>query len=89
MPSTVVMDGVIIQPDGKVLVNFVGGNQLEFESLAAIDEAIAEIDSDVSTTQMMALGYLKARQPDLSNTAILDGKNFTYDLSAPQPIKVQ
>ncbi len=88
MPSTVVLTEVFKPANGKVFVRYADGTELEFSSLAALEQELEEIDSNAGMTQMMALGWIHARQPLLNNINPIKDKDFTYDLSNPNPIRV-
>ncbi len=89
MPSTVVMTSVLKTADGKIRVRYSDHTELEFGSMAELEESIAELDSDVSFTHMLALGWIHARQPSLDNINPIKDKSFIFDLGSPNPIKVQ
>lgn len=92
MAVTVTCTGVDVLPDGYVIVKFSDGFNLEFMSIADVQRAVNEIDdpqNGIDLARMMDLAYLLARQPDLTPDNVIKDKDFTLDLSAPQPIKVQ
>ena len=88
MPSTVVLTQVIKSGE-KVFVRWEGGDETEFASLAALTEDVREADNDIDLTRRMALSWILARQPTLDNIAPIQNKDFSFDLSSPNPIKVQ
>ena len=75
-------------PRTTVYANFSNGDQIEFESLAAIDQAAREMQN-TEKTYLVCVCYAKARSADLSNIQTVANKQFTFDLTAQQPIKVQ
>lgn len=87
MPSTVVLTSVTRSGE-KVFVNFADGTQLEYESLQALTDALAELDTDVDKTRLMALGWIRLRQPTLEDVSQIAGRDFTFDLSSTSPIRV-
>jgi len=89
MATTVILRDVIKQVNGTVLVNFEGGSQLEFTSLAALQEWARQADASVDLTQQLCVAYALARSADLSNVATVRNKDFTFDLSVNSPIRVQ
>lgn len=74
---------------GKVYINFAGGFQIEFNSITDVAAWAQGIDKDVDVTRQMCVAYALARSSDLSNINSVANKVFSFDLSAPQPIKVQ
>ena len=91
MATTVSLISVVREPapSTRVLVNFADGSQLDFPDLASLVAWAQQADQSRDLTQQMCVAYAAARSPDLSNVASVSGKNFTFDLSAPSPIKVQ
>jgi len=89
MPSIVVLTDIVQPPSGKIFVRYNDGTELEFGSMAELERAISEVDSEISNTQLMALGWIHARQPDLVNIAPIQGRDFIYDLGNPNAIRVQ
>lgn len=89
MATQVILRSVIKQPDGKVFVNFDNGSQREFTSIADLQAWARKPDTDVDLTEQLCIAWAVARSPELSNIATIQNKTFTFDLSAPNPIRVQ
>ena len=89
MATTVVLTDVIKEPGGRVLVRFQGGIELEFASLAEVQEFAQEPDLDEDLTQKLCISWILHRSNDLSNINPIQNKNFIFDLSAGNPIRVQ
>lgn len=88
MAATVTVQSVEILPNGSVNVVFESGHGFVFGSLDELKAAVGQVD-DRDNTQLVAMGWWLARQPDGSNTALVVGKTFTFDLSSPQLLRVQ
>lgn len=95
MPSSVVITERIFHPNGHLEIQFEDGTTITWEgattdeSLALCQRDIDELDSNTEQTRFMAIGWIKSRQPDLSNMAPIQNKTFSYDLSNPNAIRVQ
>ncbi len=89
MPTTVVITDIVHASSGKVFVRYASGTEKEFASLEELTQEIQGLDDDEGTTEDLALAWILARQPSLVNINPIKGKNFIYDLSSPNPIKVQ
>jgi hypothetical protein len=76
-------------PSTRCRVQFADGNELEFASPAEMQAYRSDLDSDPAMAQAMALRHWIARDPDASNPSIAIGKTLTFNLSSPNPIKVQ
>lgn len=90
MATTVVLQDVIgeEQPAGTVRVFWADGTAQEFPNFDALTTWALGPDKDQGLTQRMCVAYALARSPDLSNIAPVKGKNFVFDLSHAQPIRV-
>jgi len=75
-------------PSTRVLINFSDGTQLEFGTFAELREYIADLETN-DTARRLFLGWWLGRSPDGSSTAIVEGKTLTFNLSNPNPIRVQ
>jgi hypothetical protein len=73
---------------GRWLIFFDDGSGLEFSSLAAMQEAVKEVET-LDNTRKLFIGWWLARSADGSNTAPIVNKTMTFDLSNPNAIKVQ
>ena len=90
MPNSVTCTDVRIVPEtGKWYVAFSDGTSLEFSSLQDMKDTIAEVDADPVTARRILIAWWLARSPDGSNQNLVEGKTLTFDLSAPNPIRVQ
>jgi len=93
MAVTVTMRKVTLEaaPSGRLLCEFSDGSGFEFNSLADAKAQVAQLDSGATgqnQAQMLLLAWWLARQPDGSNTQLVEGKSLTFDLAAAQPIRV-
>jgi hypothetical protein len=91
MATTVTLTAVIKEaaPSTRVLVRFADGVELEFASLAQLQEWAREPDLSVTLTQKLCVAYTLARSETLTNLASTQGKSFTFDLTSNNPIRVQ
>lgn len=89
MATQVILRSVVKQASGTVLVNFDSGNQREFSSMADLQEWARSPDTSVDLTEQLCTAWAVARSPELTNIATIQNKTFTFDLSSPNPIKVQ
>lgn len=85
---TIVTCTSVTKSGGKVYVTFSDGTQLEFASLAEIQAAARDIDSDVHLTQMLLIAWWLARSPDGVNENLVEGKTLVFDLSAPNAVRI-
>ena len=88
MATIVTCEGVTIGKSGRVYVTFEDGAQLEFGSLADVQAAARDIDSDVQLTRMLLIAWWLARSPGGSNESLIKGKTLTFELSGPSPIRI-
>ena len=88
MPTTVILIGVVREGD-KYFVQFDDGTLLEFNDLESLTNFAIGVDDDPDLTQKLCLAYALKRSSDLSNINPIQGKDFIFDLSAGNPIKVQ
>ena len=86
--ASCVLSNVIKNADGSCRIQFADGNEFSFNSLADIAAWIADVDG-LDNTRKVCVAFLKARSSDLTNLATVRNKTFTFDLTAPAPIKVQ
>jgi len=89
MPTTVVMTDLVIHPSGNIDVVWNDGSTSQYPDLAMLSEQVTKHDNNQDLVKAMAIGWLLARQPTLSPITVLKDKNFTFDLSDPNPIKIQ
>jgi hypothetical protein len=94
MATTVVLSNVIKEPapSTRCRVQFTDGTELEFGTLAELREWALGIDSGpmgAELTRRMCLARLLALSPELTNINQIQGKNFTFDLTNAQPVRVQ
>lgn len=78
--------------DGKFFVELESGQGLEYGSLDAVKQDISQLDSGqngIDTAIRLLLGWWLARSPDASNENLIEGKTLVFDLSNPNPIRVQ
>jgi hypothetical protein len=84
-----VLKEVVKEVGGRTLIRYGDGTELEF---ASIEEAVAwarSADTNIDMTRRMCAAYAEARSTNWANIAPVANKTFTFDLSAPSPIKVQ
>lgn len=89
MPTTVQIASKTDLAGGGIQIEFSDGHGLTFQSLQEIEQNIAVYDNDEDLTKFLCISWWLARSSDLSNTAVIVGKNFTFDLSNANPIRVQ
>lgn len=91
MATSVTLTSVVKEPapSTRVLVNFADGTSFEFVSLADLADWARSEDMDVRLTKQLCVAYALARSADLSSVASVANKNFTFDLTNNQPIRVQ
>jgi hypothetical protein len=91
MASTVVLTEVVkaAAPSTACYVRFNDGTELEFASLGALQEWARQPDLDIGLTRRLCVAYALGRSADLSNTASVRNKDFTFDLTNNSPIQVR
>ncbi|MDH5244848.1 MAG: hypothetical protein OEW98_00240 [Betaproteobacteria bacterium] len=75
--------------DGTIKVIWEDGHSNLFRDLAEVREQITGLDSDRTMAERLLLAWFLSRSADASNTNLVEGKRLTFDLSAPNPIRVQ
>lgn len=79
----------IEKKSGDVLrVTWADGSASE-GTLDQFREEIARISDDPETARLLIIAWFLARSPDASNANVVEGKTLTFDLSAPNPIRIQ
>lgn len=79
MPS-VTLTKIVKEPGGRIRVRF-GKRETEYASLAEMKASVrAQLGPDDLEALVLALAL--TRQPNLTNTAALEGKTLNVDLSA-------
>lgn len=76
-------------PNGNIRVVWGDGHSNTFADLQDVKDRVSALDSDPAAAESLLLAWFLARQPDASNTNIVEGKRLTFDLSNASPIKVQ
>lgn len=91
MATTVVLTNVVRDPAPSTVVRaqFSDGFELEFTDLEHLRLTVTGYDTDQTLTRHLCLAYTLARSSDLSNVSTVRNKNFTFDLSSNNPIRVQ
>jgi hypothetical protein len=89
MATTVVLRAFTKLANGTVSATFGDGSVMIFESLQQLLDGCRDVDLDQDLVKRLCLAYAAARSADLSNVASVLNKNYTFDLSAAQPIRVQ
>ena len=89
MATTVVMTDLVIQPGGYIDVVWNDGSTSQYQNLDRLTEQVTQHDNNQDLTKAMAVAWLLARQPTLSPITVLQNEDFTFDLSDPNPIKIQ
>lgn len=69
-------------------IRFADGTEFQFDSVGDM-VAYANAAEEQTLVQRMCIAYLAARSSGLTNPASTLNKDFIFDLSAPQPIRVQ
>ena len=88
MASTVVLADVIKYPTYLEVI-WGDGNSTIYNDVEELSADALAVDTDQDLVKKLCLAYLLARSPQLTNIATVKNKDFIFDLSAPQPIKVQ
>ena len=92
MAIQVTLTSLRINPGGDVDVFFSDGAGQSFPDVTTAVAWAQEIDiptqQNIDAVKRMCLAYLAVRSPDLSTTAPVRDKAFTFDLSHAQPIRV-
>lgn len=89
MPTTVRIISKTDRGDGGIQIEFQGGRGRTFSDLADLQSQVLGNDDDLDLTQELCLAWWLARSADLSNEAVIMNKDFTFDLSNANPIRVQ
>jgi hypothetical protein len=83
------MTDAVVHPEGHVDVVWNDGSSSQYPSLAALTAEIQEVDDDSDLTKKLALAWILARSPDLDPITQIQNKNFIFDVSHANPIRVQ
>jgi hypothetical protein len=78
-----------ITPEGRVQLTFADGSGFDFANVQELRDTISQQVETMANAQLMCVAFALARSPDLSNVNSVLNKDFTLDLSAANPIKVQ
>lgn len=92
MAVSVHCTSVQVSANGRIYVNFASGNQMEFSSLAEMIELANAVDAPemVNTAQLMLIKWWLSQDTEASNTALVAGRQMTFDLTAvPSPLFIQ
>ena len=76
-------------PSTRCIINFSDGTQMEFDSIASVIANISTLDSDPDVARKMLIGWWVGRDANLSNPNLVEGKTLTFDLQAPNLLRVQ
>jgi len=96
--ATVHVNAISVQPDGSVFLDYdwtdnngttQGGLGATWPSIAELNEAVRLSLEGQDSSRLIAMAWILARSPDLTNVAQIEGKNVTIDFGAPAPIRVQ
>lgn len=80
---------VVTYPDGRVSVRFGDKTGMTFASSDELLVYAKSLEEDLDIAKKLLLGWWQARSPDLSNLNLVKGKTLTFDISSPNPIRVQ
>lgn len=88
MPTTVVLTEVI-DHGNYIEVRWGDGTGRYYSDISKITELVTSHDNNEELTKDLAIAWALARSPDLSTIATIANKNFTFNMSNPNPIRVQ
>lgn len=89
MPVNALMVDWAVLANGNVRVTWEDGHSNLFADMAEVRAYISGLDSNPVIAEQLLIAWFIARQPDGSNTNIVEGKRLTFDLSNANPIRVQ
>jgi hypothetical protein len=88
MAVTVVPTKIQVFPAGYIDVMFSDSVGMTFNSLQELREYVQPRDRDRQLAKDLALGWILARQPSLTNVSAIIGKQFIFDLANAAPIRI-
>jgi hypothetical protein len=89
MAVTVVPTKIQVFPvEGYIDVMFSDSVGMTFRSLQELRDHIQPIDRDRDLAKRIALGWILARQPSLTNVSAIVNKQLIFDLANATPIRI-
>jgi hypothetical protein len=88
MPTTIILVKVVTRPDNSIYVEYSDGQGAVYNSLEDMAIAVTSIDDNSDFTKNLLLAFLLRRSPNLSNLSSVLNRQFTFDLSANNPIRI-
>lgn len=88
MATTVVLTKVEKRANGSVYVEFGDGSGIIYPHLDDLKLDARAPDTNVDLTKKLVLAYALARSENLTNVASIQGKQFIFDLTNNNPIRV-
>lgn len=78
-----------VQPGGRIIITWGDGHTTEYHNLDSLKEDLTQLDGAQVQAEMWLASWYLARDPDMNNVNLIEGKTLTLDISAPNAIKVQ
>ena len=83
MATTIKLISKVVNQDGSIAVTFADGNGLSFNNEQDYLDFVGTVDDNVDLTYRICLAIAEAR-----NISVVLNKNFTFDVTEAQPIKI-